>query len=65
MVWIPAPPRSTEYLIQAGLNMWNNFNLTDAIGTWGEQYYQVFLQAINLRRNPNFESLQTIQLKNL
>lgn len=30
---------------------WNEFNLMDSLGTWGDELFSVFLQAITIRRS--------------
>lgn len=40
-------------LVKAGINLFNNyedFTLYQALGTWGDQLYKVFIQACEIRR---------------
>ncbi len=43
-----------QRLVLLGMNLYNSsnedFNLCDALSTWSEEYYQVFQQAVSIRK---------------
>lgn len=43
-----------KYLVLLGMNLYNSgnedFNLCDALTTWSDDYYQVFRQAVSIRK---------------